>query len=241
MSEDTNVDTLDKIAQNSLYSFGLSGESLQYSYDLFHRYCGGRYATVLELGPAEGVGTQRLLDFGYDVTVVDGSKVFCEALQRKHVHLKVVCSLFESMELDQNFDCIICGHILEHVDDPVKVLRRASRFLKHGGRIFAAVPNARSLHRQAAVLMGLLPTEFFFSDLDRHHGHQRVYTPESFRTDFIKADLKIDIFGGYWLKPLSNRQIEASWSQEMIHAFFKLGERYPDIAAEIYIFASKEE
>jgi 2-polyprenyl-3-methyl-5-hydroxy-6-metoxy-1,4-benzoquinol methylase len=202
---------------------------------------GGGYSTVLVLGPAEGVGTQKLLDFGYDVTVVEGSNVFCEALQHRHANLKVICSLFETMELERSFDCIICGHILEHVDDPVEVLKRASGFLNPGGRIFAAVPNAWSLHRQAAVLMGLLPTESFFSDLDRRHGHRRVYTPESFRCDFTKAGLKIDVFGGYWLKPLSNGQIEANWSQEMIYAFFKLGERYPDIAAEIYIVASKGE
>jgi 2-polyprenyl-3-methyl-5-hydroxy-6-metoxy-1,4-benzoquinol methylase len=195
----------------------------------------------LELGPAEGLGTQKLLDFGYDVTVVEGSKVFCEALRRKYANLKVVCSLFETMELDRSFDCILCGHVLEHVHDPVEVLRRAGSFLKPKGRIFALVPNSRSLHRQAAVLMGLLPTESFFSDLDRHHGHQRVYTPESFRYDFTKAGLKIEVFGGYWLKPLANKQIEADWSQEMVAAFFKLGERYPDIAAEIYIVASKGE
>jgi len=51
------------------------------------------------------------------------------------------------------------GHVLEHVDDPVAVLRLVKSWLKPGGRVLAAVPNARSIHRQAAVIMGLLPYE----------------------------------------------------------------------------------
>lgn len=45
------------------------------------------------------------------------------------------------------------------------------------------------------------------------------------------------MFGGYWLKPVSNGQIEENWTGKMVEAFMKLGERYPDIAAEIYIIA----
>ena len=39
------------------------------------------------------------------------------------------------------------------------------------------------------------------------------------------------------MKPLSNAQIESQWTPQMLEAFFQLGERYPDIAAEIYVVA----
>ena len=45
------------------------------------------------------------------------------------------------------------------------------------------------------------------------------------------------MFGGYWIKPLSNGQIEQNWTAEMLEAFMELGERYPDIAGEIYVVA----
>jgi len=106
------------------------------------------------------------------------------------------------------------------------------------GRILAAVPNSRSLHRQAAVLMQLLPGEDALNEMDIHHGHRRVFSPESFRRCFLDAGLTIDIFGGYWLKPVSNRQIEQTWTPAMLDAFMQLGERYPDIAGEIYVVAS---
>jgi len=128
--------------------------------------------------------------------------------------------------------------VLEHVQDPVDILARTRQWLKPGGRIFAAVPNARSVHRQAATIMGLLPQEDALNEMDRHHGHRRVFNPESFRAAFSQAGLRVDVFGGYWLKPVSNGQIESHWTPAMIEAFMQMGERYPDIAGEIYVVAS---
>ena len=55
----------------------------------------------------------------------------------------------------------------------------------------------------------------------------------------MQVGVSIVIVGGYWLKPRSNQQIEDSWTPSMIEVFMQLGERYPDIAGEIYILASK--
>ena len=126
------------------------------------------------------------------------------------------------------------------MEDAVDILSRAKQWLKLStGRLFAAVPNARSLHRQAAVIMGILREEDTLNEMDVHHGHRRVFNPETFRNAFARTGLKVEIFGGYWMKPLSNAQIEASWTPEMIEAFMVLGERYPDIAGEIYVVASR--
>ena len=66
-----------------------------------------------------------------------------------------------------------------------------------------------------------------------------MFDPESFRQAFLGAGLNIDFFGGYFLKPVSSGQIEANWSDAMLDAFMVLGERYPDIAGEIYVLASR--
>ena len=84
-------------------------------------------------------------------------------------------------------------------------------------------------------------SEHSFNDADIHHGHRRVYDPESLRADFLAAGLRIEVFGGYWLKPVSNDQIEAAWTPEMLDAFMRLGERYPDIAGQIYVVACRQE
>lgn len=230
---------LESIASNSLYAAGLGTDTLLYSKRIFDRYIQGD--TILEMGPAEGVMTELLVGLGKSLTVVEGAKAFCDDLQRRFPTAQVVHALFEAYEPEHRFDNIILGHVLEHVDEPMAILRRAANWLHPHGRILAAVPNSRSLHRQAAVIMGLLEREDQLTDLDRHHGHRRVYNPESFRHDFLAAGLDIEVFGGYWLKPVSNGQIEETWTPQMLEAFMQLGERYPDIAGEIYIIARRPE
>ena len=171
------------------------------------------------------------------ITLVDGSDQFCASLRIRFPSASVVHSLFEHYTATERFDTIVLGHVLEHVDDPVALLSIVAKLLRPGGVVCAAVPNSRSLHRQAAVLMGLLPYESALNDTDRHHGHRRVYNPEALTHDFREAGLKVKIFGGYWIKPLSNSQLEAQWTAPMLEAFMELGERYPDIAAEIYVIA----
>jgi 2-polyprenyl-3-methyl-5-hydroxy-6-metoxy-1,4-benzoquinol methylase len=190
------------------------------------------------MGPAEGIMTPYL-DRGFpDLTLVEGAEAFCASLRERFPAATVIRSLFEEFVPSAPFDTIVLGHVLEHVEDPVDVLRRAGSWLAPGGVICCSVPNAKSLHRQAAVLLGLLLTEHSLNPTDLHHGHRRVYDPESFRADIGAAGLNPRVFGGYWIKPLSNRQMEGSWTPDMIRVFMQLGERYPDIAAEIYAIAS---
>lgn len=229
---------IESIADNSLYAYGVNTAMIQASFQIFQRYLTD--GLTLELGPGEGIMTDLLVSVCSELTVVDGAQLFLDLIKAKHPHIKVVNALFEEFEPDMRFDNIILGHVLEHVENPVEILKRAQKWLSPGGRILAAVPNSRSLHRQAAVLMGLLPFEDALNEADLHHGHRRVYNPESFRGDFLKAGLSIEVSGGYWLKPVSNGQIERDWTPAMLDAFMALGERYPDIAGEIYVVARNE-
>ncbi|NND00940.1 MAG: class I SAM-dependent methyltransferase [Gammaproteobacteria bacterium] len=228
---------LEDISNISLYAAGVNTDTINYSFEIARRFLVGD--SILEMGPAEGVMTELLVSTGMDMTIVEGSSLFCKDLAKRYPKAKVIHSLFEEFAPSQKFDNIVLGHVLEHVQDPVDILSHARKWLNPGcGRIFAAVPNARSLHRQAAVVMGMLDSEESLNEMDIHHGHRRVFNPESFRNCFYQAGLKIEVFGGYWIKPVSNKQIEETWTPEMIHAFMQLGERYPDIAGEIYVVAT---
>jgi len=234
MSKD-ELERLQGIAKDSWYAKGVSAKMVEYSFCVFSRYIrGGR---VLEMGPAEGIMTPMLLGISDSLTLLEGAEHFCGDLRRRYPQAVVEHSLFEDYRPSSRFDCIVLGHVLEHVERPDSIIRRAAQWLSPGGLILAAVPNSRSIHRQAAVLMGLLPREDHLNETDLHHGHRRVFNPESFRRVFLDAGLSIRHSGGYWLKPVSNAQIEQTWTPEMLQAFMELGERYPDIAGEIYVVA----
>src|ERR1035441_7789078 len=229
MSSQSEKTRLEEISDVSLYCAGVNSTTIKYSFKIAQRHLVGD--SILEMGPAEGIMTELLAATGKKLTLVEGSGLFCDSLRRRFPQSNIVHSLFEEFQSNELFDNIVLGHVLEHVEDPVDILSRAKLWLKPGmGRLFAAVPNARSVHRQAATIMGILRQEDALNEMDFHHGHRRVFNPETFRNAFSQASLRIEIFGGYWMKPLSNAQIEAFWTEEMIEAFMVLGERYPDIA-----------
>lgn len=226
---------LDAIARHSRYAEGHASAVVAYSFEIFQRH--HRRGSILEVGPAEGLMTAELVALDPELTIVEGSSLFCADLQRRFPRARVHCALAEEFTSDRRFAAIVLGHVLEHVADPVEVLRRLSALLAPGGMIYAAVPNSRSLHRQAGVLLGCLQFEEDMSELDVHHGHRRVYNPETLRRDVRRAGLRLRHFGGFGIKVLANRQTAGLLGGEQLRAFFQLGERYPDIASDLYVLA----
>lgn len=181
--------------------------------------------------------TRHLAEDFTDLTVVDASPQFCASLSERFPAAVVVESLFETFLPERRFDNVVLGHVLEHVIDPVSILTAVRDWITPSGRLFAAVPNAQSIHRQMAVVMGLLETTSTLNETDARMGHRRVYSPYELHQDVETAGFTIDVRGGYWLKPVSNAQIERDWTSEMVDAAMQVGERYPDIAAEILVVA----
>lgn len=220
----------------------LSGWYLNDQLDFDRRMVGYRYRSIkpylrgpqgLELGPAEGLMTRMLIRDFSSLTVVDGAR---ELLARipDLPNLTKVHALFEEFEPATRFNTIVMEHILEHVAEPVPLLSRAREWLAPAGRLVVGVPNGRSFHRLAGVKMGLLrePTEL--NDRDRTLGHRRVYTRESLFRDLHAARLEPIAWGGVFFKPLSNQQIQDTWTQTMMHGFYELGKDFPEHCNELY-------
>lgn len=221
---------------------------LQEQLDFDKRLIGFRYQTLrphlrgpegLELGPAEGQMTRFLLDHFERLTVVEGAAKLLEMIPDAPRLVKV-CSLFEDFEPERRFDTVVMEHILEHVEDPAELLRRVGGWLAPGGRILAGVPNGHSIHRLAAVKMGLLADPCELNPRDHALGHRRVYTPETLRADVEAAGLRIHEMGGVFFKPLSNQQIQDHWTEPMIQAFYELGKDFPAFAAELYVVCGRD-
>jgi 2-polyprenyl-3-methyl-5-hydroxy-6-metoxy-1,4-benzoquinol methylase len=220
----------------------VSGWYLQEQLDFDKRLIGFRYKTLkshlrgpigLELGPAEGQMTQFLINDFESLTVVDGAPTLLERIPN-YSNLIKVHSLFEDFNPKIKFDTIVMEHILEHVDQPVELLQRIQKWLAPEGRILLGVPNGNSIHRLAATKMGILKHPCELNPRDLAQGHRRVYTGETFRADIEASGLKIYELGGVFFKPLSNKQIQDHWTEEMIEGFYELGKDFPEHTADIY-------
>ena len=191
----------------------------------------------LELGPAEGVMTKFLLDDFESLTVVDAASNLLNRIPDAD-NLVKIHSLFEDFDPEEKFNSIIMEHILEHVDDPAMLLKRAKDWLLPDGKMYLGVPNGNSFHRLAAVKMGLLGNQCQLNNRDIKQGHRRVYTHETFRNDIEASELHIIEMGGVFFKPLSNSQIDSVWTNEMIEGFYQLGKDFPEYAADIFCVCS---
>jgi len=218
---------------------------LQEQLDVDIRLIRYRYQTIqphlhgpngLELGPAEGQMTKFLVNDFAQLTVVEGSGALLDQVEDRP-NLVKVHALFEDFEPDATFDTVILEHILEHVAAPVDLVRRAATWLAPGGRLIVGVPNGGSLHRLAATKMGLLPDPCALNERDHALGHRRVYTWETLRADLERAGLGVTHTAGVFIKPLSNGQMQDTWSEEMFEGFFQLGRDLPELAAEIVMVA----
>src|SRR5947207_203721 len=81
---------------------------------------------VLELGYGDGLVTSALVGAGCEPTLIEGSRVLVEIARKKHPSIACEHTLFEDFRADRPFDLILASHVLEHVDDPVAILRNIS-------------------------------------------------------------------------------------------------------------------
>ena len=135
--------------------------------------------SLLELGSSfRGDLTKRLLPFFEDVTCVDASDAAIDQARRVlGATVAFVHGTFETASLPGRYRNIILTHVLEHVDDPVRVLKRINdEWLAEGGRLFLVCPNANAPSRQIAVNMGLITHNAAVTKDEAEHGHRRTYS-----------------------------------------------------------------
>jgi SAM-dependent methyltransferase len=209
----------------------------EFGFQTLRPYFKGKLA--LELGPSSGYMTKSLIKEFETLHLVEGSENLLSQIP-DYPNIIKYHSLFEDYDTDNQYDTIIMSHVLEHISDPILVLKKIYNWLKVGGVFCVAVPNAKSIHRLVAKEMGLLKNEYDLNQRDIELGHYRVYDLTILKEHVLQSGFKIVESGGYFLKPLSNGQIESYWSAEMIQGFYKIGKQFQDNCAEIFVICSKE-
>ena len=204
---------------------------------------------LLELGSFKGDFTRRVLSYFEEITCVEASELaIMEAKQKLRKHkVQFVNSIFEKVILPKQYDNIVLTHVLEHLDDPVQVLKRVNdEWLAKGGRFFLVCPNANAPSRQIAVKMGLITHNAAVTPAEAEHGHQRTYTLDTLERDAVSAGLKVVYRSGIFFKALANFQWDRLLqtdiiSKEYLEGCYMLGQHYPDLCSSIFLLCERGE
>jgi SAM-dependent methyltransferase len=232
--ESQEVETRGKIVT---YNQGFHSKMIEIISHAVSKYYKGD--SCLVLGPSEGGEQEKdLKSYFNKVTCVDGSSVVLDKLKSKLPEYTYIHSLFEDLIINERYDTILMMHILEHVNNPIALLKKAKSRLSKDGIIIVSVPNANSIHRILGVEMGLLKDTHELNESDIRVGHRRVYDFATLKKDIIDAGLGIIVMKGIFFKLLNNKELE-KFSEEQIIGLTKLGERFSEYCAEIICICKK--
>lgn len=247
MKEDRNYNSELKDTEQHKYAYN-------FDFDVIHGYMIQSFTpffkngSVLELGSFKGDFTKRLIPLFDDITCVEASSdAISIAKKDLEKEITFVLGLFEEIKLPKKYDNIILTHVLEHIDDPVKVLKRINdEWLSKDGRLFLVCPNANAPSRQIAVKMGLISHNSAITPAEEEHGHRITYSLDTLERDAVNAGLKVVHRSGIFFKALANFQWDRLLqtdiiSKEYLDGCYSLGQQYPDLCSSIFLMCEKGE
>ena len=192
----------------------------------------GHCQSLLELGLGHGFTPDIFTNACDRHVVIEGSPAVIELFKRDRPEnpIHVVEAYFEDFETSETFDVIVMGFVLEHVDDPEIILNRFKRFLKPGGRLFIAVPNAKSLNRRYGFELGKLDDFYSLNENDIALGHKRQFSRESLTEAVRRNGYRVVHEEGIYLKPLPLSVLQTLDDfEENLQAMLRVGIDFPDL------------
>lgn len=127
------------------------------------RNSGGKY---LEIGAGSGNTLFTLLNYYDELVATELSHVRAESMTKlfktvSNDKVKVIHNNIESDELDYPkcyFNTVVLNAVIEHVIEPIHVLKEVYKLTANGGRVIICTPNIAKYSRRIKLLLGYFPS-----------------------------------------------------------------------------------
>lgn len=138
--------------------------------------------SVLEIGCGPGLMLAAFAGRGWKALGIERNEE-AATLARGAAGVEITAAPVEELPADRQFDLIVMFHVLEHIGEPVTLLKECAKRLAPGGRVIVNVPNFASWQSRFAGPVWL------HLDVPRHLVH---FTPQTLSATFEKAGLRVN-------------------------------------------------
>ena len=165
-------------------------------------------ARVLDLGCGGGLLSEALAAAGARVTGIDLAAGVLD-VARLHLHesglevdYREIGAEALAEEAPASFDAIVCMEMLEHVPDPLSVLRACAQLLRPGGKLFLSTLN----RTPKAFALAVVGAEYLLNLLPRGtHDYARFIRPSEMARWLRAAGMDVEDVSGLSYQPFTRR------------------------------------
>jgi len=173
-----------------------------HKYDTFNPYVFAQIPNgtkILDVGCGTGLLGRRLRKERSPLFLAGIEKDFEMAERAREWYDRVIIMDMEgaeSLPFERGyFDVIVCGDVLEHLENPLEVLKKLSTYLSEDGFFLISIPNIAFFTIRFSLLFGRFDYQPQGGILDE--AHLRFFTRKSFVALLKKANLEPYYIQGY--------------------------------------------
>lgn len=151
----------------------------------------GHHKKVLDIGCGDGFISELIAKNENDVVGIEIAENAIRKCKKKKI--TVIDADLNSdwyKKINQKFDVIVAGEIIEHIFDTDKFLQNIEKVMKKNGSVIITTPNLASFGRRIYLALGISPLmETTARKLDA--GHIRYFTFKTLEKLLLENGLKI--------------------------------------------------
>lgn len=176
--------------------------------DYISKKCQLAHKKVIDIGCGGGILTESMAKLGAEVTGIDLNKSVIEVAKlhqlTSHLQIEYQCIAAEALAeiRPHHYDVVTCLEMLEHVPDPLSIIRACANLVKPGGQLFFS-----TLNRTAkSYLFAIIGAEYILKLLPKNtHDYAKFIKPSELGSWFREADISLKELKGISYQPFTKK------------------------------------